>query len=144
MEDKLRVAFRLNGGMGTFIVEMNFIQCFFDLFSDIVDISVFSFAEEVSSLLYGEQYFVSYFASRKEFVAKDYDLSVELNWFPLVLHCDDKKIEKLDQNGNLYALPYKSFIDSGYKHVRSQYTYVCYCKKPKSPSSGRYRRFAWN
>ena len=104
MEDKLRVAFRLNGGLGTYIIEMNFIQCFFDAFSDIIDISVFSFAEEMSSLLYGEQYFVSHFASRKEFVAKDYDLSVELNWFPLVLHCDDEKIEQLGQNGNLYAL----------------------------------------
>lgn len=104
MEDKLKVAFRLNGGMGTYIIEMNFIQHFFDAFSNLLDISVFSFSEEMSGLIYGEQYFVSHYGSRKEFVAADYDLSVDLNWFPLVLRCDDKKIKKADSNGTLYAL----------------------------------------
>ncbi len=104
MEDKLKVAFRLNGGMGTYIIEMNFIQYFFDAFSNLVDISVFSFSEEMSNLLYGEQYFVSYFGPRKEFVANDYDLSVDLNWFPLVLYCDDIKMKTMDQKGSLYAL----------------------------------------
>jgi len=104
MEDKIRAAFRLNGGMGTFIIEMNFIQCFFDAFPDLLDISVFSFSEEMSYSLYGEQYFVSAYGSRNEFVPKEYDLAIDLNWFPQVLYCDDKIIQRADENGMLCAL----------------------------------------
>ncbi len=105
MEDnKARVAFRLNGGMGTFIIEMNFIQHLYDKFSDLLEVSVFSFSTEMSYSLYGEQYFVSHYGSRKEFVAKDYDLAIDMNWFPKVVRYDEKKFKALDENGELCAL----------------------------------------
>lgn len=104
MNDKLKVAFRLNGGMGTFIIEMNFIQHFFDKFSDKVDISVFSFSEEMSTALYGEQYFVSHYGSRDELLEKEYDFSIDLNWFPKVIYFNEIRFLDIDKDGELLSL----------------------------------------
>ena len=42
--EKARVAFRLNGGLGTYLMEMNFIQYFFDRFPDSGDLRILLFA----------------------------------------------------------------------------------------------------
>ncbi len=85
MDNKLRVAFKLNGGMGTFIIEMNFIKYFYDKFSDLVEISVFAFKNPVNEEVFGEQYFVTEYHSRGEFKEKDFDLAIDINWFPKVV-----------------------------------------------------------
>lgn len=104
MSNKIQVAFRLNGGMGTFIIEMNFIQHFFDKFSDIIEVSVFSFSEEMSYSLYGKQYFISRYGARNEFIASEYDLAVDLNWFPKVLQHNESKIKSIDETQELNEL----------------------------------------
>lgn len=101
---KASVAFRLNGGMGTFIMEMNFIQYFYDKFSECVDISVFSFSEKTSMEIYGEQYFVSHYGSRGEFFPEDHDLAVDINWFVKVVQKNDKALREADESGELFAL----------------------------------------
>ena len=101
---KASVAFRLNGGMGTFIMEMNFIQHFYDKFSECVDISVFSFSEKTSMEIYGEQYFVSHYGSRGEFFPEDHDLAVDINWFVKVVQKNDKALREADESGELFAL----------------------------------------
>lgn len=108
------VAFRLNGGMGTFIMEMNFIQHFYDKFSESVNISVFSFSEEKSYEIYGQQYFVSCYGSIREFEPSKYDLAVELNWFAKVVKKNDDALKKADPTGELYKLVKKwvEFSDS--------------------------------
>lgn len=107
---KAKVAFRLNGGMGTFIMEMNFVQYFYDKFSDSVDISVFSFSEKTSYEIYGEQYFVSHYGSRGEFIPEKYDLAVDINWFVKVVRKDDRALKEADETGELFALV-KKWID---------------------------------
>lgn len=104
MFDKIRTAFLLNGGMGSFIVEMNFIQYFYDKFSDRVDISVFSFPEETSVALYGRQYFISNYGSRSEFQENEFDLSIDLNWFPKIVYRNEKRFAELDENDDLFSL----------------------------------------
>ena len=102
--NKAKVAFQLNGGLGTYIMEMNFVQCFYDKFAESVEISVFSFAEEMSLELYGKQYFVTRYGSRKEFVKDDYDLAIEMNWFAKVVKCNDNALKEADSTNKLFRL----------------------------------------
>lgn len=112
--EKARVAFRLNGGLGTYLMEMNFIQYFFDRFPDSLEISVFSFSQETSLAVYGEQYFAAHYGPRSAFVPRKYDLAVELNWFPQVLCRNEAALAAADDSGELSALvqQWVDFADS--------------------------------
>ncbi|MCL2046783.1 MAG: hypothetical protein FWG88_10425 [Oscillospiraceae bacterium] len=90
---KITVAFRLNGGIGTYLVELNFIKFFYDAFPDVI-ISVFgSTSEAVNAGLMNSQYFIAKYHVRSMFREYGYDLIIDLNWFPKVIYVNMPKIQ---------------------------------------------------
>ena len=96
--EQLDVAFRLNGGIGTFIAEANFICGFYRKFSDEVSISIYASApgqdnpEEINEGIFGGQEFAQHVYLRRDFREKEHDLSIDLNWFPKILHCRGERL----------------------------------------------------
>lgn len=91
--DKIRTCFRLNGGIGTYLMQENFMQYFYEKFSDTVSVTVYGAASnEINDGLFAGQAFVEEVKLRREFDPKSYDLAVDINWFPDVVHINKKKI----------------------------------------------------
>jgi len=92
MKKELNVAFRLNGGIGTYIYELNFIYYFWGKYKCHIDI----FASNNDELNYGlaaGQEFIENIYPRSKFT-KDYKyaLIIDLNWFPNIQYVDYKRI----------------------------------------------------
>lgn len=95
---KLSIAFRLNGGIGTYIAELNYIQYLFDAFSDVLSITVFGASSQaVNCGLMENQYFIDQYYLRSEYTTVGYDLVVDINWFPKVSFVNQKRLEKVSQ-----------------------------------------------
>ena len=92
-KSRINVCFRLNGGIGTYLMQENFIQYFYEKFSDIVSITVYGAAsQEVNDGLFKGQTFIDAYRLRQDYVPNLYDLAVDINWFPNVVHIDTKKV----------------------------------------------------
>lgn len=93
---KVQVCFRLNGGIGTYLMQENFILCFFEKFSSAVSITVFGSASvKVNDGLFVGQTFVAHYDVRSQYQAKNFDLSIDINWFPDVVHIDRAKVRAI-------------------------------------------------
>ena len=80
---KIDVSFRLNGGIGTFIYELNYIYCFCKHFEDEVNIIVYCANDEkVNAGLMRGLHFVSEYRSRQDWNADQSDVRIDINWFP--------------------------------------------------------------
>ena len=93
MQDKIKAAFRLNGGLGTYLMEENFIQYFYDAFPDLLSITVYGEnSTAINEGIFRGQYFIDQYFPRSMFRSDGYDLVVDINWFPKVMKADVKKI----------------------------------------------------
>lgn len=98
MEDKISVAFRLNGGIGTYLIEENFIQHFYDKFPNDVKITIYgSTSEIVNDGILGGQYFIQNYYTRNNYTTEGYDLVIDINWFPRVVKYNAQKISKVSK-----------------------------------------------
>lgn len=111
-EANLRVAFRLNGGIGTYVTEVNFIQYVYDAFPGLLDITVYGDnSETVNNGLLRGQYFISSYFPRSLFHT-DYDLTVDINWFPKILKANWEKLKKTSQKFHDLAILWKNLGES--------------------------------
>ncbi|MBE6100794.1 MAG: glycosyltransferase family 9 protein [Selenomonas ruminantium] len=117
MNKKLSVGFRLNGGIGTYIAELNFIKHFYDKFADNVLITIYgSTIEEVNDgLMYGQDFIHSYY-ERRYYEKDKYDLAIDINWFPKIEKIDWKKIEQVPELFNVVEA-WQAFADNHYTSI---------------------------
>lgn len=93
MSKRIKTAFRLNGGIGTYISELNYLQYLYDKFPEDFDITVYGHdAQVVNDGLMKGQYFINSYYPRSEFTNTGYDLIIELNWFPVIISMKRKVI----------------------------------------------------
>ncbi len=94
---KVCVAVLLNGGIGTYLMELNFIKCLYDKYSDDLRFDVFaSNNDAVNEGLMKGQYFVNQYYLRKEFGKNMYDLEIDLNWFVKVVSVDYDRVKQIN------------------------------------------------
>lgn len=92
----LNVAFRLNGGLGTYIVRANFVKRLYDIINR-KDFLISIFCDEsnqVNDALFKNQSFVYAYYKRSKFNADKYDLSIDLRFFCNVLRFNEEKVSK--------------------------------------------------
>lgn len=110
MQNKISIAFRLNGGLGTFLMELNYILHFYEKFKDDVLISVYADKNPAlnDSILRGQNFVHQYFV-RQQFNANKYDIAVDINWFPKILKCNFNKIEKKSEELSEFVRAWDNF-----------------------------------
>lgn len=91
---EITVAFRINGGLGTHLIQANYLKCFYDKFSQYpIKITVFGHSsEQINDALFQGQNFVFEYTVRNQYVERGYDLIVDLRFFCRVVSCNEKKL----------------------------------------------------
>lgn len=85
--NKISVSFRLNGGLGTYIYELNYIYCFYMHFEDEVNIIVYCTNDyKVNDGIMRGLCFISDYCERKEWEQDKSDIKIDINWFPKVCY----------------------------------------------------------
>ena len=96
---KLKLAFIMDGNLGSILIRTNLIKAITELF-DRDKIEVYFFAhpkQNISETIFKGLDFIDYIKKRteiKESIYKDFDLVVRCETFPLLLHYNKRKIYK--------------------------------------------------
>lgn len=92
--DKINVAVQLNGGIGTYLMQINFLKYFYEKFPGLLNITVYGDASETvnDGLLWGQDFIADYDV-RRNFRRDMAELVLVMNWFPDVVHIDEERIK---------------------------------------------------
>lgn len=99
----VKIAFRINGGMGTVLVRANFVQYFYNKFCENISIDIFGHADpKVNSMIFsGNNCYDGLFNADewRDDLVNSYDIVIVLDLWPNVIKCDIS-----DEEGELYKI----------------------------------------
>ncbi|SEK21874.1 ADP-heptose:LPS heptosyltransferase [Pseudobutyrivibrio ruminis] len=96
---KIKMAVMLNGGLGTYVMELNYLQCLYSKFGDSLLVDVFATnSNSVNRGLMEGQPFINEYFLRDEYSSEGYDLCIDINWFVKVSYFDETKIKRISES----------------------------------------------
>ena len=109
MTNKLKFAFRLNGFIDEYILELNYLKKLYSVFSENIEVTVFVDNDaELIRILSSNQTFAKFENNENIEGVQNYDCVVDLLWRPKVIHANEKIIKKHSQG--LFSVV-KAWID---------------------------------
>lgn len=113
--NKIKVAFKVNGGFGTVIVRANFINYFFNKFRKYCHISIFGHSNDnINNAIFKNQDFCDVYYNSNQYrneYESEYDLIILLDLIPFIVKKDIKKIENISKELKDIILSWENYIN---------------------------------